>query len=164
MPVIPKSYMARNETVRPDWLVLDADNMIVGRLATQIATVLMGKHKAMYTPHVDCGDFVIVLNAERVRFSGAPVSHPDHPYMTTKMMKKEYDRYTGWPGGRKVLTALQVWERAPEKILHEAVRRMLPKNKLGRHMLKKLKLYSGTNHPHQAQQPKPFPEYLLPSK
>lgn len=164
MPVLPKSYMARAATVRPDWLILDADNMIVGRLATQIATVLMGKHKAMYTPHVDCGDYVIVLNVERIRFSGATLSHPDHPYLTTKMMKKEYDRYTGWPGGRKILSGLEVWERAPDRILSEAVRRMLPKNKLGRHMLKKLKLYTGTNHPHQAQQPKPFPEHLLPSK
>jgi large subunit ribosomal protein L13 len=164
MPAIPKTYMARPATVRPDWLILDVDNMIVGRIATQIATVLMGKHKAMYTPHVDCGDYVIVLNVERVRFSGASVSHPDHPYLTTKMMKKEYDRYTGYPGGRKILSGLEVWQRAPERILSEAVRRMLPKNKLGRQMLKKLKLYTGTNHPHQAQQPKPFPEHLLPSK
>lgn len=164
MPVLPKTYMARTETVRPEWLILDADNMIVGRLATQIATVLMGKHKATYTPHVDCGDYVIVQNVERLRFSGAPLSHPDHPYLTTKMMKKEYDRYTGWPGGRKILSGLEVWQRAPDRILSEAVRRMLPKNKLGRQMLSKLKLFVGTEHPHQAQQPKPFPEYLLPSK
>ncbi|MCL4114565.1 UNVERIFIED_CONTAM: hypothetical protein GTU68_061268 [Idotea baltica] len=126
--------------------------MIVGRLATQIATVLMGKHKATYTPHVDCGDYVIVQNVERLRFSA------------TKMMKKEYDRYTGYPGGRKILSGLEVWQRAPDRILSEAVRRMLPKNKLGRHMLAKLKCYVGSNHPHQAQQPKPFPEHLLPSK
>lgn len=164
MPVLPKTYMARTETVRPEWLIVDVDNMVVGRIATQIATVLMGKHKATYTPHVDCGDYVIVQNVERLRFSGNGVAHPDHPYLTTKMMKKEYDRYTGWPGGRKILSGLQVWERSPDRILSEAVRRMLPKNKLGRQMLSKLKCYVGSNHPHQAQQPKPFPEHLLPSK
>lgn len=157
-----KSYMANKETVQPCWLVVDADAQIVGRLATKIATVLMGKHKPSYTPHVDCGDFVIVLNAERVRFSGKSVGHPRHPYFTSKMLTRTYEHYSGYPSGRTVMTAADVWERNPETILREAVRRMLPKNKLGRAMLKKLKLYCGTEHPHQAQNPQPIPEYLMP--
>lgn len=161
MSVVQKTFMARKENVRPDWYILDADGQIVGRLATQIATVLMGKHKPSYTPHVDCGDYMIVLNAHLVRFSGKPLAHPEHPYFSKKMLNKEYDHYTGYPSGRKVQTAEEVWQRKPEMILHEAVRRMLPKNKLARVMLKKLKLYTGTQHPHQAQQPQPFPEHLL---
>lgn len=155
-----KSYMAKKEEVRADWFVLDADGEIVGRLATKIATVLMGKHKPSYTPHVDCGDYVIVLNADKVRFSGNSVAHPKHPYFTSKMLKKTYERYTGYPSGRRIMTAAEVWERKPEMLLHEAVRRMLPKNKLGKAMLGKLKLYSGTEHPHQAQNAQEFPEYL----
>lgn len=155
-----KTYMAKKETVSPEWFVVDADAQIVGRLAAKIATVLMGKHKPEYTPHVDCGDYVIVLNVDRTRFSGQELAHPNHPYMTTKMMRKTYERYSGYPGGRTVMTGEDVWNRKPEMILHEAVRRMLPKNKLGRQMLKKLKLYTGTDHPHQAQQPAEFPKYL----
>ncbi len=154
--------MAKKETVVPKWYVVDGDAQIVGRLATKLATVLMGKHKATYTPHVDTGDYVIVLNAERVRFTGDDVSHPRHPYYTAKMDARTHERYSGYPSGRKVMTLGQVWERHPERILREAVRRMLPKNKLGRQMLKKLKLYVGTEHPHQAQQPVEMPEYLLP--
>jgi large subunit ribosomal protein L13 len=157
-----KTFMAKKEEVRPQWFVLDADAQIVGRLATKIATVLMGKHKPTYTPHVDCGDCVVVVNAERVRFSGRKMGHPEHPYFTKKMLTRTYERYSGYPSGRTVVTAEKVWERHPERILYEAVRRMLPKNKLGRKMLKKLKLYVGPEHPHQAQEPKPFPEYLLP--
>jgi len=157
-----KTFMAKKEEVQPQWFVVDADAQIVGRLATKIATVLMGKHKPIYTPHVNCGDFVVVINAERVRFSGQKMGHPNHPYFTKKMHSRTYERYSGFPGGRKVMTAAQVWERQPEMILREAVRRMLPKNKLGRKMLKKLKLYSGSDHPHQAQAPEPFPEHLLP--
>ena len=161
MPSIPKTTIAKKETTTPGWFVLDADNKVVGRLANQISTVLMGKHKPIYTPHVDCGDCVIVLNAEKVRFTGAPLAHPSYPYHSSKMAAKIYERYTGYPGGRKTLTGIEVWERSPEKILYEAVRRMLPKNKLARQMIKKLKLYTGENHPHQAQNPQPFPEYLL---
>ncbi len=160
MAVVKKSFMQKKETVQPGWLVVDADNMIVGRLATRIATVLMGKHKPTYTPHVDCGDYVIVLNADRVRFGGKPMAHPKHPYYSTKMEKKTYESYSGYPGGRTVVSAIDVWQQKPEKILYEAVRRMLPKSKLGRAMLEKLKLYNGTEHPHQAQQPEPFPEYV----
>jgi len=156
-----KSFILRKEDAEPNWLVVDADNQIVGRLATQIATVLMGKHKATYTPHVLCGDFVVVLNAERVRFTGKEMGHPEIPYYSKKMGLKEYEKFTGYPGGRKVETAEQLWKRRPEMIITEAVRRMLPKNRLGRQMLKLLKVYKGAEHPHQAQQPQPFPEYLL---
>lgn len=152
--------MARKESVQPRWYVVDADGQIVGRLATRLATILMGKHKPTYTPHVDCGDFVVVVNVDKVRFSGAPLAHATHPYFTQKMLTKEYDRYTGYPDGRKVVTAAQLLERKPEEILRLAVRRMLPKNKLGRHMLTKLKLYAGPRHPHQAQQPQELPEHL----
>ena len=155
-----KTYMAKKEEVQLSWYVVDADGQIVGRLATQIATVLMGKHKPTYTPHVDCGDCVIVINAERVRFSGKSLAHPQHPYFSSKMLNKTYERYSGYPGGRHVSTAEDVWQRKPDMILREAVRRMLPKNKLGRAMLKKLKLYVGSEHPHQAQQPHEFPAYL----
>ena len=156
-----KSYMAKKEETVPDWFVLDVDGMVVGRLATQIATVLMGKHKPQYTPHVDCGDCVIVVNVERLRFTGIGLAHPRHPYFTRKMLRKTYDYYTGYPSGRRVRTAAEIWDQKPEFILQEAVRRMLPKNKLGRQMLKKLKIYAGPEHSHQAQSPVPFPEYLL---
>ena len=153
--------MLRKEDVQSDWYVVDGDGLIVGRLATQIATVLMGKHKPEYTPHVACGDHVIVVNVERVRFSGKPLGHSEHPYFTNKVLLRTYERYSGYPSGRKVLTAAEVWKRHPERILREAVRRMLPKNKLGRRMLRRLKLYVGPEHPHEAQRPKPFPEHLL---
>lgn len=164
LPIGPsKTTVVRTETVERRWLVLDADGYIVGRLATGIATVLMGKHRPDYTPHVDTGDYVIVLNAHRVRFSGKPVAHADHPAFTNKMLAKTYEHYTGYPSGRRLTTAAEMYEKAPERILREAVRRMLPKNKLGRRMLEKLKLYCNDQHQHQAQQPEPFPEHLLPS-
>jgi large subunit ribosomal protein L13 len=152
--------MAKKETVEPRWFVVDADGEIVGRLATRLATILMGKHKPTYTPHVDCGDFVVVTNVEKVRFSGAPIAHASHPYFTQKMLVKEYDRFTGYTDGRKVRTAADLLERKPEEILRLAVRRMLPKTKLGRQMLTKLKLYAGPNHPHQAQMPVELPDHL----
>ncbi|MEW4529134.1 50S ribosomal protein L13 [Maioricimonas sp. JC845] len=152
--------MEKRETVTPSWYVVDGDGQIVGRFAVKLANVLMGKHKPTYTPHVDCGDYVVVLNADKVRFSGQPLAHESHPYFTQKMLRKEYDHYTGYPSGRKVATAADLLERKPEMILQEAVRRMLPKNKLGRQMLRKLKLYAGTEHPHQAQQPVELPEHL----
>ena len=152
--------MAKKGEIVPEWFVVDADGQIVGRLASKIAVILMGKHKPAYTPHVECGDFVVVLNADKVRFTGKALAHPDHPYFTEKMRQKEYDWYTGYPGGRRVESALHRWSRKPEMILREAVRRMLPKNKLGKTMIKKLKLYCGTEHPHQAQQPAELPEHL----
>jgi large subunit ribosomal protein L13 len=152
--------LAKRGDVAAQWFVVDGDGQIVGRLATRIATVLMGKHKAIYTPHVECGDFVVVVNADKVRFSGKSLAHPEHPYYTEKMRQKMYEWYTGYPGGRRMETAGHRWSRRPELILREAVRRMLPKNKLGKAMLKKLKLYSGPEHPHQAQQPAELPEHL----
>lgn len=122
------------------WLHIDATDRVVGRLAAQIATVLMGKHKPTYTPHVDCGDFVVVTHVEKVRFTGR------------KWEQKRYDWYTGYTRQRSIGAAERL-EQRPELILQEAVRRMLPKNKLGMKMLGKLKLYVGAEHPHQAQQP-----------
>ncbi len=166
MPMLAKTWMSKKEEApkNREWFIVDADGLIVGRLATQLATILMGKHKATYTPHVDCGDAIIVTNVERVRFSGNKMQHPEMPYHSSKMANKEYARYSGYPSGLHVRTAAQVWEKTPERILREAVRRMLPKNRLGRQMLKKLKLYTGTEHPHQAQQARPLPEHLMPKQ
>lgn len=158
-----KSYMANAKTVDPQWFVVDADNMIVGRLATKIATVLMGKHKPTYTPHVDTGDYVVVLNCDKVKFSGKELAHDSHPYFSRKMQRKSYAKYSGFPSGLKNVTAEQKLERGQStQVLSEAVRRMLPKNKLGRQMLKKLKLYAGPTHDNQAQQPQDMPAHLLP--
>jgi large subunit ribosomal protein L13 len=123
---------------------VDATNKTVGRLAAQIARILMGKHRPIYTPHVDTGDFIVVINAEKVRFTG------------TKWKTKIYKRYTGYPGGLWHEPAEQLRDRKPTEILKLAVRRMLPKNKLSYHMISKLKLYAGPNHPHQAQNPQPL--------
>lgn len=162
VPLVQRTTIVKTEEAKPDWYVVDADNQIVGRLATQIATVLMGKHKANYTPNVVSGDVVVVLNAHRVRFSGQEGRSPISPYYTKKMEQRTYERFSGYPSGRKVFTAAQMLTRRPEMILREAVRRMLPKNKLGSRMLKNLRLHCGSTHEHQAQQPKQFPEYLLP--
>ena len=129
--------------VNPDqrkWHVIDATDQIVGRLASRVAVLLMGKHRPTYTPHVDTGDYVVVINAEKVKMTGK------------KWQQKEYRWYTGYPGQRSV-TAETRLERKPELIVHEAVRRMLPKNKLAYKMITKLKVYAGAEHPHQAQQP-----------
>jgi large subunit ribosomal protein L13 len=107
---------------------------------------------------------VIVLNCERIRFTGNAMQHSKIPYLTTKMAKKSYDRFTGYPGGLRQRSAVETWEKRPDQLLSEAVRRMLPKNKLGRQMLKKLRVFVGTNHPHQSQLPKPFPAHLLPDR
>jgi large subunit ribosomal protein L13 len=136
------TYMAKPGAVEQKWLLVDATDKIVGRLASEIAVILMGKHRPTYTPHVDTGDFVVVLNCEKVRFTGK------------KWEQKTYAWYTGYPGQRTI-TAEHRLEKRPELILREAVRRMLPKNKLGAVMLSKLKLYAGADHPHQAQNPEP---------
>lgn len=139
-----KTYMAKPGEVEQEWWVVDGNEKVVGRLAGDIAMVLMGKHRPTYTPHVDTGDYVIVTNVDKVVFTGK------------KLDQKRYTWYTGWPGLRSE-TARERLEKNPEAILVEAVRRMLPKNKLGRKMLAKLKVYrSGHNHPHQAQMPKPL--------
>jgi large subunit ribosomal protein L13 len=128
------------------WFVVDATDQILGRLAVKIATVLMGKHKPTYTPHVDTGDYVVVLNAGKIKTTG-----------NRKRENKVYQRYSGYPGGRTTIPMNTMLERHPERVLREAVRRMLPKNKLAYQMLSKLKLYEGDEHPHQAQGPEPFP-------
>lgn len=137
-----KSYMAKPGEVSQKWHVVDLSGKILGRAATEIATVLMGKHRPEYTPHVDTGEFVIVINASQLKLTG-----------NNKAQQRIYDRYTGFPGGRKVETLQELLETNPEKVVSEAVRRMLPKNKLGTVMLSKLKVYKGSEHPHQAQQP-----------
>ena len=139
-----KTKSRRKEDVVRKWYVVDADGEVVGRLASKIATVLRGKHKPDYTPHVDTGDNVIVLNVEKIRFTG------------NKMDKKIYQTYSGYPGGQKSKTAKQVQDKKPFFILENAVRGMLPKNKLGRQMFKKLFIYEGSEHPHQAQKPETF--------
>ena len=135
-----KTYMAKPGEVEQKWHVIDATDQVVGRLAGRIAVLLMGKHRPQYTPHVDTGDFVVVINAEKVKFTGK------------KWDQKEYAWYTGYPGQRTVSAHTRL-ERKPELILREAVRRMLPKNKLAYKMINKLKIYKGAEHPHQAQQP-----------
>lgn len=139
-----RSFTAKPNEVEQEWFVLDATDQILGRLATKIATVLMGKHKPTYTPHVDTGDFVVVTNAGKVRVTGR------------KADVMVYPRYSYYPGGYKEIPYKRVLERHPERILREAVRRMLPKNALGRKMLKKLKVYASDTHPHTAQQPSPW--------
>lgn len=139
-----KSYGATRETVRPVWYHVDASDRVLGRLAQRVASVLMGKHKPTYTPHVDTGDFVVVTNAEKIRVTGA------------KAEAMHYDRYSYYPGGFKSITYREMLATHPDRIITTAVRRMLPKNALGRHMLKKLKVVAGDSHPYQAQQPKPL--------
>ena len=139
-----RSYVAKRETVEHSWHHVDASGRILGRLASQIATVLMGKHKPTYTPHVDTGDFVLVTNAEKIRVTGK------------KAESMHYDRYTYYSGGFKSDKYADVMAAHPERIIMTAVRRMLPKNALGRHMLKKLRVLAGDKHPHAAQQPKPW--------
>lgn len=139
-----KCYLAKPGQAGGEWHLVDAEGQVLGRLATQLATVLMGKHKPTYTPHVLSGDFVVVINAEKVVVTG------------NKAEQMEYDRYTYYNSGRKVESYKEVLANHPERIIWWAVRRMLPKNALGRHMLSRLKVYPGTEHPHQAQQPKPL--------
>ena len=136
-----KSFMAKNQQVEQKWHVIDADGAVLGRMAAKIAMILMGKTKPTYSPHVDTGDYVIVINAEKVRVTGK------------KAQQKEYDYYTGYPGGHKYVSFADMMAKKPEKVVEMAVRRMLPKNKLARKMLKKLKVYRGPEHEHQAQQP-----------
>ena len=136
-----KTFMAKAESVDRRWLLVDAEGQTLGRLATQIATFLRGKHKAEYTPHVDTGDFVIVINADKVVVSG------------NKEMQKLYRRHSGYPGGMKEVTYQDMMKKHPERILESAGRGMLPKNSLGRQMYRKLKVYTGPDHPHAAQEP-----------
>src|SRR5689334_53087 len=139
-----KCYQAKAGELTPQWYVVDATDMVVGRLAAQIAPILMGKHRPTYTPHIDTGDYVVVTNVDKVVFTG------------NKWQQKSYQRYTGHPGGQKEEVAWKLFQRHPERILQLAVQRMMPKNKIGRHMLSKLKLYAGAVHEHQAQSPIPL--------
>src|SRR5699024_10775936 len=133
-----------NQTVEREWLVVDAEGEKVGRLASRIAAVLRGKHKPSYSDHVDAGDYVIVINADKIRFTG------------DKMAQKKYITYSGYIDGQKSRTAAEMMDKFPERILEKAVRGMLPKSRLGRKMFNKLFVYAGSDHPHQAQQPKEF--------
>lgn len=135
---------ANAATVKHNWYVVDGANQTVGRMCSKIAAVLRGKNKAYYTPHVDCGDFVIVINCEKIILTG------------NKMEDKVYDSFSGYPGGRKEEAAKDLLRRRPEVLIERAVKGMLPKNRLGRKMYKKLFVYAGPNHPHAAQSPKEF--------
>jgi large subunit ribosomal protein L13 len=137
-----KTQVAKKEEVARDWYLVDGDSKVLGRMATEIANVLRGKNKPTFTPSVDTGDFVIVVNAEKISLTG------------NKLADKMYYSHSGFPGGLKEITAGKLIEKKPGELLKKAVKGMLPKNKLARHMLKKLKIYSGANHPHTAQQPK----------
>ena len=137
-----KTYMAKTGEVQAKWFVVDATDQVVGRLATKIATILQGKHRPEYTPHVDTGDFIILINAEKIKLTGA-----------AKATQRVYKSYSGYPGGQKVTTAEEMLEKHPERIMTEAVRRMVPKTTLGKAMLTKLKVFAGPEHTHQAQNP-----------
>ena len=139
-----KTYSARPGDVERAWVVVDAENQVVGRLASKVAAILRGKHKPQYTPHMDTGDFVVVINADKARFTGK------------KEDEKTYFHYSGYPGGTRFRTPRQVRDRKPEFIVENAVKGMLPKNALGRKLFKKLKVYAGAEHPHAAQQPTPI--------
>lgn len=139
-----KTKSIKASEIECKWYVLDAEGQPVGRICTKIADVLRGKHKPSYTPHMDDGDYVIVINAEKVRFTG------------NKWQAKEYQRFSGYPGGQKSLTAQELLAKKPFAIIENAVRGMLPKTRLGRQQFKKLFVYTGSEHPHQAQKPEPF--------
>ncbi len=136
-----KTYSAKPGTVARNWYVIDAEGQVLGRLASQIATILRGKHKPTYTPHVDMGDFVIVINADKVRLTGK------------KELQKQYFKHSGYPGGVRLRTPAYMRKHRPEFLIEHAVKGMLPKGPLGRRMLRKLKVYAGPSHPHGAQKP-----------
>ncbi len=137
-----KTESANKATVHKEWLIVDAENEVLGRLAAKVAYMLRGKHKPSFTPHVDCGDNVIVINAEKVRLTGL------------KMAQKEYRSHTGYPGGLRVKTIEQVLAKHPERVIGNAVKGMLPKNKLGSAILKNIRIYAGTEHGQEAQKPR----------
>jgi len=138
------TFMANSQTVQPKWLVIDATDLVVGRLAVTIANLLRGKHKPEYTPHCDTGDFVIVVNAEKVQFTG------------NKWDQKEYQDFSHYTGGQKITPAKEMLERKPTEIIRRAVKRMMPRGPLGYKQLGKLKIFKGSAHPHQAQLPQEF--------
>lgn len=138
------TFMAGTRQLQQRWFLFDATDQVVGRFAVQIATILRGKHRPEYTPHIDTGEFVIVINAEKIRFTGQ------------KLDDKIYTHYTRYPGGLKKIPAREMLQAHPERILEQAVKRMVPRNRLGRQQMTKLKLYVGPNHPHQSQLPQKF--------
>ena len=138
------TFFPREADVEKRWFLVDANEAILGRLATRIAMVLRGKHKPLYTPYLDAGDFIVVVNAEKVKLTG------------NKIDQKTYKRYSGYSGGLKVVNARTMLQKKPEELIRLAVRGMLPKNTLGRRMLKKLKVYKGSEHPHVSQKPEPL--------
>lgn len=140
-----KTYMAKTGSVERKWVVVDATDKVLGRLATRVATVLMGKHRPTFTPHVETGDFVVITNAAKVRLTGR------------KLEQKEYKRYTLYPGGLRLIPAKTMMQKKPDEVIRLAVRRMLPKGSLGNTLLKRLRIYKGPDHPHQAQAPQPLP-------
>lgn len=139
-----KSYMANAQTIERKWFVVDATDLVLGRVSTEVASILKGKHKPTYTPHVDCGDYVIIVNAEKVALTG------------NKLDDKLYYRHSGYPGGLKSRTAKRMLELQPQKVLEKSIRGMLPKNRLGEDMYRKLYVYVGSEHPHQAQKPEVY--------
>lgn len=139
-----KTYTAKNETIQRDWYVVDAEGKTLGRLCAELAYRLRGKHKPVYTPHVDTGDYIVVVNAEKITVTG------------NKLADKQYHRFTGYIGNLKTETLAQALDRHPERVIETGVKGMLPKNTLGRAMFKKLKVYKGAEHPHAAQQPQPL--------
>jgi len=139
-----RTFTAKEAEIKRDWYVVDAQGQTLGRLASRIAPILKGKHKPIYTPHLDCGDFVIVVNAEKLHVTGR------------KLDQEFYYHHSGYPGGLAVISLRDQLARHPKRVLEAAVIGMLPKNRLGRRMIKKLKVYAGDSHPHQAQQPKPL--------
>ncbi|MBU5669916.1 50S ribosomal protein L13 [Peptoniphilus sp. MSJ-1] len=139
-----KSYMAKTNEVERKWYVIDAEGKVLGRLATEIASILRGKKKPIFTPHVDTGDFVIVINADKVVLTGNKLNQKIHAY------------HTGYPGGRREVVYSEMIQKRPERVIELAVRGMLPKSRLGRKMIKKLKVYAGNEHPHEAQRPEVY--------
>ena len=137
-----KTISANKETVTKEWLLIDAENEVLGRLATKVATILRGKNKSNYTPHVDCGDVVVIINADKIRLTG------------NKWDQKQYVRHTGYPGGQRHTSAREMMARKPLFMVEKAVKGMLPKNKLGSELFRNLYVYAGSEHPHEAQQPK----------
>jgi large subunit ribosomal protein L13 len=143
-----KTIIPKIETLEHKWYLVDAEDQILGRLASQVAFILKGKHKPIYTPHLDTGDFVVVVNAGKIRVTGR------------KVQQKEYTRYTGYPGGLRVRTLGKELQDRPITVLSHAIQGMLPKNHLGKKLFKKVKIYPGSEHPHQAQNPEALPNHL----
>lgn len=139
-----KTDTPKADQIRHDWYLIDAADLVLGRLATQVAAILRGKNKPYFTPHLDTGDYVVVINAEKVKLTG------------NKELQKTYQRYSGYPGGRKEVPFKRMLQERPEEIITHAVKGMLPKNSLGKQIITKLKVYTGNQHPHSAQKPKPL--------